>query len=388
MVVTAYEQAWNADLLPAIHGMGRSLREDEPLQDQNPGPMWHPMWMNRYFGLTRDPRYVDFVLEHASNAVIKDTWILGLSALGYEFSGDADKYLAQHYQQLHELPLRLYQNPGDSYDWFGQGPGPLGFRWSTFGWPLYLKQLKAAGLTKLPDWAPNGGNYLWAKGRGPHLGANVNVYALAEDDTDVQFTIVANSFGGSLHQVTVRGLDPSGRLVHNDGPIDEMAARRGIPYAFKPDGLTGLYRAELRSHEAAIRLPMFNLDHEASLLLGDVPYWSNRLNAYLLPRQNDKLTFTMKGQSDRGPCNVRLLDANGKLIKLASMFAPRDGDGVTFEVDPAAHPAPWRVIGLGLVSIQFDLADKRPSDDKRPQIWMSPSPESARKIDAAFAATE
>lgn len=50
----------------------------------------------------------------------------------------------------------MYHDPGDLYDRYGWGPGPLGSRWLWMSWPTYLKQLQASGLSVTRQAEPRG----------------------------------------------------------------------------------------------------------------------------------------------------------------------------------------------------------------------------------------
>ncbi len=88
IAINYYQANWDVSVLPFIVAMGYSLRTSEPLENQNPGPLWHPLWMNRYYEQTRDPDYPEFILKYARMLQLGNTWTMSLAALAYDLSGD------------------------------------------------------------------------------------------------------------------------------------------------------------------------------------------------------------------------------------------------------------------------------------------------------------
>ena len=129
-----YQSSWDVTVLPFIQAMGHSLRWEEPLEQQNPGPLWHPLWINRYYEQTRDPEYPEWILKYGRMLQMGNTWNLPLAALAYDLSGDVT-YLTAHLPRLEQFPKLMYRAAGDPYDWYGIGPGPLGSDWSYMSWP-------------------------------------------------------------------------------------------------------------------------------------------------------------------------------------------------------------------------------------------------------------
>lgn len=354
--VNLYRATWDADLLPAIHGMGHGLRTGMPLSEQFPGPMWHPLWINRYYELTRDPAYVPFILENGRQVGLGDTWIVALSALAYQISGDR-AYLTQHFDRLLEMPRSFYRESGDPYDWYGWGPGPIGSRWFWMGWGYYLKQLQASGIEKIVRQNDPRGAF-------PFTGARYNtldgppslaVHALEEKDGPFRIDFTASSLGGDLHAISLVVVAPSGKRIHHNPQFAPGASSKHLDEAFPADGETGLYRIEFRAHEANVYGPITNLPAEAAMAARGVAYRTSRTYAYVWPKPAaETVQITIASASDQTPCSYIVSDRDGGTVADGTLFRPRPKSAVQVLLDPARHPLPWLIDTLGLTSVQFD----------------------------------
>ncbi len=352
---TLYEATLDPDILPAIHGMGRSLREDEPLENQNPGPMWHPLWVNRYLHQTRDPQYDDFLREHGSKVGIKDTWVVALAAQTYQRFGERQT-LVNHFDRLLEMPRNFYRDPGDSYDWYGWGPGPLGSRWFWFGWPYYLKTLQQAGITQLERQGTPSGAYPFSPSRPTPLTspAGLTVYLLQTRDEPLKLDFTARSFGGDLHMTSMVVYAPSGKQLQHEPRLGKGGSSARVEMELPADGETGLYRVEFRAHEAGILGPISNAPHEATQADPGRAYRTMRVYSHVEARPaGAPLTVRILSGSDRFPCSYRVLDANGQVISADSLFLARQRKEVQLAPDPATHPQPWLIDIVGLASVTY-----------------------------------
>lgn len=347
-MVNYYRATWDPRMLPAIRGLGCSLRTAEPLEKQNPGPLWHPLWINRYYELTRDPEYVPFILKYARGTHLSDTWTTGLSALAYELSGDKS-YLTQHFDLLASYPRRFYRKAGDAYDMYGDGPGPIGDRWGTyFCWGNILYAFQQAGITATP---PNpGARFAYIVGGSPSL----LVYALETKDQPFKFIFDAASLGGDLHPLAVSFYSPSSKELFKfkAGGPSHLTEARELP----ADGETGLYKFELNVHEAAVRAPLTNLPGEAMVVPKATQIFTSGAEGWVRPTENNPVTFTIssagKGAAS-SPCNVLLSAADGKVLASASMFGPRHTPPLVFTFDPQIHKLPWKIDIVGPASLQW-----------------------------------
>lgn len=345
-LVNYYQATWDADALPAIYGMGDSLRTMEPLEKQNPGPMWHPMWINRYYELTRDPDYRDFILKYARMTTIENTWTIALAALAYDLSGDKT-YLTQHLGAVDSFPQRYFHSPGDLYDWYGVGPGPLGSSWAYDQWGFLLRALHGAGITTTAQDNPPGA-YPWTP---PKL----VVLALKTADKPFTFRARASSFGGDLHPTDWAMFAPSGKRVvsyqfKGGGP---SAIDQAIPVP--ADGETGLYRIEISTHEANVSRPLTDLPAEVALIPNDRRLASKRLGNYVMPvgGANEPVTVVVDSNSDWTPCNYVIEDAAGKRIGQGSLFRPRAQKSVTLTIDPQRHAWPIKIDTYGFTGVKL-----------------------------------
>jgi hypothetical protein len=264
--VTYYQATWDADILPSIHGLGLSLRTAEPLEKQQPGPMWHPLWINRYYDSTRDPEYVPFILKYARMTGMENCWTTALGALAHELSGDKS-YLTAHLERAADFPKKFYRAPGDPYDWYGVGPGPIGDNWGVYMcWGNFPHALKKANITTLdPEKVTR---FAYLVGGNPSL----TVYALEKNDQPVTLTFKASSLGGDLYPCQVAFYSPAGKeltrfKVPPVGGPSSWTEKKEIP----ADGETGLYRFEMSTHEANVSAPVTDLPFEATVVPRDLP---------------------------------------------------------------------------------------------------------------------
>jgi hypothetical protein len=346
VLITAYQFTHDPDLLPAIHGLGLSLRLDEPLTQQNPGPFWHALWINRYYEQTRDPEYVPFILEHAGRASLADTWLLGLSALAYEITKD-QKHLAQHFTRIERLPLSMLHAPGHLYDGYGMGPGPLGFRWGEMTWGHYLRQLHSAGVTKIEPESTDHGAYPVASTRLTTASpAGIVVLALEPDDRQIALTLPRRN----PHTAAVRVIGPDGAEAFTYDMKPSQVDRKDTAQSIGKDGKSGLYRLEFRAHDVAAPLPLTDLPVEAAVLDEGRGYQTTRIDAWLAPAGEFKaieLSFTSGHDDD--PFNARLYNAAGQLIGEASLLRTTGLVSATVALDPTRreHAPPWRMVIAG-----------------------------------------
>ncbi|MBI4023786.1 MAG: hypothetical protein HY360_02330 [Verrucomicrobia bacterium] len=363
--ISCYQADWDADILPSIHGMGRSLRMDEPLEKQFPGPLWHALWINRYYDQTRDPEYAQHILEWGRNSWEGDAWALGLYALAHELSNDKS-YLTPQLERLHRLPGQFFHAPGDSYDWYGPGPGPLGFQWAEMSWGHFLKQLQKAGIhglqsashvsTSDPGYPMTGGNFGADYTNSP---PSLLVYAFEDKDREFVIQNRLHSFGGSLHAASLIAFAPSGEQIHFTPRVNLKDGQETVvPATISKDGETGLYRIEYRSYEFQAH-QITDIPHEAAWLRKGASYRSANTVGYMQPLDLETpVEITLASSAPASPynaraCNFCVEDATGKIISRGSLFYPRPQNSVAFTLDPARHKLPWKLDAVGLFSLQF-----------------------------------
>lgn len=374
MMLNYYRASWNTDILPAIRGMGLSLRTHEPLEKQQPGPMWHALWINRYFDLTRDPGYVPFILQYGRMPGMENCWTTALGALAYELSGD-QSYLTQHFERAGDFQRMFYRAPGDPYDWYGAGPGPIGDGWGAYlSWGYFLQALQQARITSLTPEKITRFSYL--VGGKPSL----TVYALENKDRPIQFTFKASSLGGDLHQCDCRFLSPSGKELANF-----RVPPRGGPSSWTEkkelaaDGETGLYRFELNTYEANVSAPVTDLPFEAMSIPKDLPLETRGVCGFLRPTDETKtveLTIHSGGRRKANrACNLVITDATGKVLLQDSLFAARGRKSAAITLDPATHKLPWKIDVYGQSSVIWNGESE--------QLFLGPSDEAVRAIIAA-----
>jgi hypothetical protein len=356
--------------------MGISLRTGEPLEDQSPGPMWHPLWINRYYDLTRDPQYVPFILKYARGAHLKgdNTWTTALGALAYELSGDKS-YLTQHFEKVTEFPRLFFHAPGDAYDWYGVGPGPIGDCWGAYiCWGNLLYALQEAKITDVtPEKITR---YGYVVGGKPSL----TVYALEKKDQPITLTFKASSLGGDLAPCSVTFQSPSGKelvkfVVPPVGGPSMWTETKNLP----TDGETGLYRFELNVAQASVTAPITDLPFEAMSLPKNAGLITTGVFGYLRPSDETKpvaITVTSYASDYSQPCNYKVSDAEGHVVAQGSLMYPRGTPAATFTLDPTRHKLPWKLDTIGHSTIQWKGEGEK--------LFLGPSDEAVKAIIAAL----
>lgn len=372
--VNYYRASFDPRMLPAMRGMGYSLRTAEPLEQQNPGPLWHPLWINRYYDQMRDPEYVPFIMKYARMTSIGDTWTTALGALAYQVSGDKT-YLTQHFDGVANFPRGFYRNPGDLYDWMGKGPGPLGDRWGAYlCWGQFLHALHQAGITAVKG--DPGAHFTYIVGGTPSL----SVYALKSKDQPFTFTFAAQSLGGDLHRQDVTLTAPSGKEVAEfkvppKGGPSSWVEKREIP----ADGETGLYRMELNTYESTVRAPVTSLALEAMVMPKDMAMRTSGAQGWLRPSEDVPITITVGpgiGSSVDYPNDVILRDGDGKVLATTSQLGSRNPPPLVFTFDPQKHKLPWQLDIVGPTSIKW-------TGNAKKLLW-GPSDAALKAVQAAL----
>jgi hypothetical protein len=378
--ITYYQHTWDASILPAIHGLGLSLRTREPLEKQGPGPMWHPHWINRYFEQTRDPEYVPFIEKYGRWVDLGGTWVLGLSALAYQLTHDAT-YLEAHLPDLADFPRRFYREAGDPYDWYGVGPGPLGSKWAYDGWGYFLAALLDANISAI-DRPPRDPQLPLAPSRlHAYDPPGLVVLALEREDRPLAIDVQAHSLGADRHPFTLRLLSPSGRV------LAERDVKGGpLPYeekiAVAADGERGLDRIEVRASQLALHSPLTNLENEAVLLPKSTVSVTQRLAMYAVPiGSRAPVSITIASLSDDLPAGYKVRDRSGKTVREGSLLRTRRNASVTVELDPLRVPPPWKIDVVGVAGISWIGSGEglllAPSNDSLEQIGKLVGPKPA-----------
>ena len=349
IAVELYNATFDPDLLPHIHGMAKGLLT-VPLEQQNPGPMWHPMWINRYYALTRDPSYRDWILRYGREESIGNTWVLGLSALAYELSGDKS-YLTHHFERLSWFPRMGYQDENDPlYAWYGVGPGPLGSGWAWDTWGTFLAQLHRAGIDKIGAPTTGRGYCMYSPVPNTLTAGPTSLTLLVHEPHDRPLRINTGFDFRNHGQVTVTS--PSGKVLLHEQRQNESAEDFGWR-TFPADGESGIDRLDFRSHWSALKQPLSDADEAILLSSGGQEYrivYGGRY--YLVPLNPEKpvqVTITM--DTPTTPANFVIEDAAGAIIESGSIFGARGRREVSFTLDPSRHRFPWALDAVGSIRL-------------------------------------
>jgi hypothetical protein len=263
---------------------------------------------------------------------------MALSALAFDVTGDAS-YLHPHLERADIFSRSLFRAPDDSYDWYGQGPGPLGARWGYYTWGHFLKRLHTAEIESIPALRTPGGYYPWSS-RSP---------LVALESEDGAFTVnmgvrTQHRLNVSLHSPTGKVLFQSRGARTNEAPnkLQDVAA----------DGEVGLYRLTVASHDALLPVPQTTLPHEAVLMQDGVKHVVQGRMLYRPLDAGRVVQAKFAPTSDRGPMNAWIEDAEGREIARVSVMHHTSKPTAEVELNPAEHPLPWwiRVIGRGTLT--------------------------------------
>lgn len=373
-MLSLYEHNHDATLLPAIRTTALSLRTREPLENQNPGPLWHSLWINRYYDQMRDPEYVPFILKYARMPGLGNTWTTALAALAYELSGDKT-YLAQHLDAVANFPRKMFHAPGNDYDWSCVGPGPLGSNWGAyFNWGHFLYALHQAGITSAPQATTAHGGYPVRPSpfSALTLPASFTVYALKAKGVPltVHYAFDTN------HPASSQLFDPAGEDVHTYTRIDASIGKPA-PETIAADAAAGLYELQVRVHWMVAPLHQTDASVEAAVVPTDdyMQFYSTR--CYVQPQDGAQAyDVTVRSTADASPTDFIVQDATGQTIAKGNLFKPVKGfDSASFKLDPARHKLPWvvDVMGNGVSTWSFKSAAKVP-------LLVAASPESLKVI--------
>lgn len=356
VLVNAYEFTGDPDYLPAIHNLGYTLRTKEPLPKQNPGPMWHPLWINRYYQLTRDPAYVPFILEHGHDPYMGNTWNLALAAQAYELSGDAS-YLTQHLRRVEDFPRQVYREKGAAYDYYGMGPGPLGMNWGEMGVGSFMRAINKAGIQSIPKdlEEPIGGTPLAFSRK-----AYTVLLGWSRQGGELNINTLAMGIEGDAHRGVWIASDSQGNELASTPTGQAHRQRYTNTLQVKPDSLTTL---RLNGY-GGINMNTTGFDAQAGLLDADTHYMTSQAYFHMQPLGDaSPVTFNFSASNRaagrRAFCNVQIKDANGKIIITQSFSRMFDVKEAQLTIDPKQHPLPWVVDLMGAMSYRIESATPR-----------------------------
>jgi hypothetical protein len=359
LLVNAYEFSGDPDYLPAIWNLGLTLRTKEPLESQQPGPMWHPLWINRYYHLTRDPAYIEFVLKYGRMPGLGGTWNLALSALAYEVSGDKS-FLTQQLPSIQSFPRNLYRCPGDPYDNYGMGPGPLGMGWGEMGVGSYMRALKHAGITGFPTEAtmhPDAAYPVLIDRK--KMGSEF--WALSKTGGALAIESFARGVEGDAHNAEFVLKDADGKVL-SSAPTRQanqvvLKAEVNVPVGSAVSVAFAGY--------GGIGMATKGFDAQAGLLMAGGVYGTSRTRFLMEPvgaARPTTLNFEAAGGAgggDRSVVSVIVKDANGNTLADASLHSVFQNKKTTVVLDPSKNPLPWTVDLVG--ATRFTVVSETPA---------------------------
>ncbi len=170
------------------------------------------------------------------------------------------------------------------------------------------------------------------------------VLALKSADRPFEFHFDAESIGGDLVPTSVRIFAPSGKLIKEiDTPRNGPAMTETLP----ADGETGLYRIEFRCYEAAIKMPVTDLE-------GEIVLWPKNevvrakwfVGELLLAEANepDRIADRLGQREDAGELQKSPTPTANRWLRAACSKA-RNQTERRVNLDPAKNPYRQRIGG-------------------------------------------
>jgi hypothetical protein len=201
----------------------------QPLPQQEPGPLWSPVWLTRAYRLFPDNQQLrDFIVTSANstNLSITGIWTLALSATAWEITGDP-KYLQRHAESMAFIRQMIVRDPTGWWEGYGLAPGATGDNWFAVQWYQFVKAWRDAKLGK-PVASEEWGTYLCPSSK-PEYPTDVaarggKILILQRESgaakpTPLDFR-VANILSGDMHPTSLSLISPDGRPQWSEGKID------------------------------------------------------------------------------------------------------------------------------------------------------------------------
>jgi hypothetical protein len=346
--IACYQATWRPQLLATILATSRSLRAT-PLELQQPGPLFHPWWLLRVYDQTRDPDYADWIVHYAHELPPDaGVWPLELAAKSYELNGKTDVFRPA-LARMRTWPRTFLRVPNEKdaahrWDWFGNGPGPLGDSYAYMSWGLFAKALHEAGIRQIPAdiTAANSYPFATAQGAKPTDEPSLIVYALEPTDRTFSVNYGLRGMIADLPATSVDVLWPRGTVVQHVARLGHNGDKNR-KHEVPSDGAKGLYRIEFRGNEAVVPAPQTSLPHEAALMHPFIPYRVTNARLYVEPFGTVKtFNLVVRAESSEHATDFIVRDGNGGLVGRGSLLADIAGHTeASLHLDPVRHPLPW-----------------------------------------------
>jgi hypothetical protein len=360
-----YPQVWDADLLPLMHDMANGMLNirlaEWPANYHH--PWFNPFWFVTWYAHARDPRVPARVAEYIGPDKFGGS--ATMHALLYWANGTTE-YLPRYSDNYLSLALQVYRHPGDPLDGYRTRflSDPYTHRQQ---WPYWLAAAEAAKLpglaqAKLRSVYPSASAHDWfIESESPA------VEVLALDPDDRAFTVTLHSPGGTDEgPMSLRVISPALKLpvqkslrTTEEGRQIRYEGERALRFPIAKDGEQGIYRIDIRTHQVNFLSPYTDLPHEAARLAPGRGYSvHHNLDHFVQPvALTGPATLRLKAIIDRTrayPVYVRLEDAGGKLITETSLLPSAQRAQLELTLDPAQHPAPWRLRTIGTFVLTAD----------------------------------
>jgi hypothetical protein len=356
-MVAYYEATYDAQILHSIYN-NQSL--DKPFECTLGAwihPVIHPNWINRYYGLTRDPRVMQRLLAwHAAghSSVFANAFL-------YQQTGDVS-YLTSKLPEVYDFFTQYYDNPTDPMH--GYSSAVVNNQASLIREvPYFLRAMKDAGLQ-------------------PSMGQRAMAYPSQGSPFTVDYSIYRNSRGWSASGLTVLLPRLGDGKVHlrykkmSDFPglyklLDHSNPSPGYfierwqldPVSKDMTVNENLTRLECNGYRCGIEVPIsraadgVSSTPEVLVLPKDTfingkwiqaeHFGDNRMLFYMRPysnRQVVQLRFdaSASGFYSGAPSYIRIEDANGAVAFETNLFGFGTRSSATVTLDPVRSPLPWK----------------------------------------------
>jgi hypothetical protein len=355
-----------------------------PLVEQQPGPLWEPSWLSRYYELyPEDESFKKFIVASADAAGIgvEAIWSLALSATAYRITGD-DNYLRRHAGALTRAARQVFYDPDPDKRWdrYGFGPGPDRDHHFMLQWPRFAAALRDAKIESLPS-AEESGHYFCSPTRFDNQadiearGARILIWR----DKPEAFTMSLEGStltSGDIHATSLEVMPPHGSsLLMSPRLFNSPRVKRVLrPSSWEavveqykvPESEPGLHTLLIGSNQVGLYQGVSE-NPECQLLQNSQrtgeprSYVAKLTRGFLVPlvRSRIVLTFTTVGPSDG--MHLRMQSAQGQT--LVNQFL-RAGASVAVTLnDRASGQGPWAIDAFADHTGYFRMDVKADADD-------------------------
>ncbi len=324
-------------LLFGIEQPGKGLVSgllSQPLQLQEPGPLWSPVWLTRAYHLfPNDQRLREYIVKSANetNLSITGIWTLALSATAWEITRDP-KYLERHAGSMATIRQMIVRDPTGWWEGYGLAPGATGDNWFAVQWYHFVKAWRDAKLGS-PIAPKEPGTYLCPSSnveRPADVAARGGRILILQDKAGAARPAplniqVANILSGDMHVTSFSLISPDGRPLWSEPKIDpgkrgERPSGRGaLTKEYPGPGAAGLNTLLFGSYSIGIYQGLAGGLPECQLLQSThsggpdnrVVYMAQVSSGWLVPTTENSTRLSVTAAGTFGASWISITPRNG-----------------------------------------------------------------------------